>query len=178
MKRPSIDRVMGLLLMSGYTRSQIYDLISEFRRASSSELEYKLDRQYAFLREYDDVLTGGRAEWAPDNKTSANRFSKNIHLTDRESSSVEYELYSKIHEALGVRLGLSTSQIAQLISEELSLKYDHNVPPLSKKSLTNWLSRLLLNYSPSEILHIVATISNKFNSNARIDWPVRGDMND
>lgn len=178
MKRPSIDRVIGLLLLSGYTRSQIYDLIGEFRRANSSELEYKLDRQYEFLREYDHFLSREQAEWAPDNKASANNLTKNTNSNHREPSSVEYELYSKIHDALVVRLGLSTSQIAQLISEELLLKYNHNAPSLAKKSLSNWLSRLLVNYSPSEILHIVATISNKFNSNAKIDWPVRGDIND
>lgn len=170
MNKASIDRMLGLMVMAGWSRTQILNVISEMQQLHHYQLSDILDRVISASHFHEEEMRRSSFEFS--SSIALESYSSD-HSNDYNSNYIENEVYERIHESLISDLGLSTPDIVAMISEELNHRYDSHTPPLSKKSLRNWLSRLLNVYSASEILHAVTTIYNKHRGTHKIGWSIR-----
>jgi len=163
MKNPDINDLLIILVSAGWAKRDIVSVLMQVSKLSSFDLEDELSEisyRLGEVRRYSRIKEShSRPLFSPSAKKIA---------------SDDYsDLYLKVRDMLVLELGLSNEQIVSLLSEKLG--GDAYLPPLSKKSLANWLERLSVYYSPSEILHAAAVIRERFNKGRPLDWGVRGE---
>lgn len=160
--------MFGLMVMAGWSRTQILNVISELQQLHPYQLSEILDRVISASRYHEEEMRRSSFDSVPALESYSADYSN-----DYNSNYIENEVYERIHDLLISDLGFSTPDIVALISEEINHKYDSHTPPLSKKSLRNWLSRLLNVYTASEVLHAVTTIYNRHRGTHKIGWSIR-----
>jgi hypothetical protein len=165
MKNPDIQDLIIILVSAGWAKRDIVEVIM---RASTMN-PYNLEDEISEITYKIGELRKFSSHKERYNNMAFRSYSRKI-VPDASSSS---DLYLKVRDMLVLDLGLSNEQIVSLISERLGGE-DH-LPPLSKKSLANWLDRLTAYYSPSEILHAAAVIRERFHKGQPLDWGVRGE---
>ncbi|MFK7701724.1 hypothetical protein [Pseudomonas caspiana] len=184
MNKVSIERLFGLMVMAGWSKSQIFKVIDELYRLHPDELKMMVNGAADIVSELQYVM---------ERKISSNRMGRsktNYYRENTEPAMESYEpyasegymdspiildVYEKIHEYLVVELGLSSHEVVDVIAAEIYRVNKGEVPPLSKKSLKNWVARLMGYYSPGEILHVVANIRSKYLKSQAIGWSLRND---
>ncbi|MDZ4303628.1 MAG: hypothetical protein U1C13_18510 [Pseudomonas sp.] len=165
MKNPDIEDLIIMLVSAGWSKRGIVEVIM---RASTMD-PYHLEEEIGEITYKIGELRKFSSRKESYNNLGYRAYSKKI-VPDASGSS---DLYLKVKDMLVLDLGLSNDQIVSLISERLG--GEEYLPPLSKKSLANWLDRLTAYYSPSEILHAAAVIRDRFHKGQPLDWGVRGE---
>lgn len=161
MKNPDINDLLILLVSAGWAERDIVTVLMMTSKLNLIDLENDL-REISY-----------RLEEIQRSTRTVEKHQLRFHgLSKKESPPYNYsDLYLKVKNMLVFELGLTTPEIVHLLSAELGDK--KHVPPLSKKSLENWLERLSSYYSPSEILHAAAVIRDQFNKKKSMDWGIR-----
>lgn len=163
MNGPDVDDLMIMLISAGWTNREILDVLKKVSSIQPSQLQQGLNE----------------LAWRFEDATKFKIFSRGSSyvrsgLVKRSVSyDNESELYQKVRDMLVVDVGLSAERIVELLSERLA--GDDYIPPLSKKSLSNWLERLSHYFPPSEILHAASVIRDQYIKNSGLDWRVRGE---
>lgn len=166
MNSPEVEDLIIMLIAAGWSNRDILDVLGKVSSTPPSHLQRGLDelswrfsdvaRFKVFTRDYS-------------------YFDTKSQMSARRSLSMdeESELYQKVRDMLVVEIGLSSEQIVDLMSARL-YKGGY-VPPLSKKSLANWLERLSHYHSPSQILHAAAVVRDQYIKSSGLDWRIRGE---
>lgn len=164
MKNHDINDVLVILISAGWAKRDIITALMDLSKLTPYELEDALSEisyRLGEIRRY----TGIKENY------SRSLISNSFKKTTSEDQYTD--LYLKVRDMLVHDLGLSNEQIVSLLSDRLGR--GAHLPPLSKKSLANWLDRLSVYYAPSEILHAAAVIREKYSKGQPLDWGVRGE---
>lgn len=163
MKRPDIEDLLLMLIAAGWSNKEIVDVLMQTSRLSPFQLDSSVS-ELAWRLENIRKLDRRRAGF--------------LHASYKSSSAKKVEeeysdLYVKVRDMLVLELGLTTEEVVSLLTSRLS-SHGH-IPPLSKKSLSNWLDRLSTFISPSQILHAAAVVRDQYKNSESLDWGVRGE---
>lgn len=161
MKDPRLEDLLIMLVSAGWTKRDIVQVLHQ----ASSMNAYDLEDEIADIG-YE--LSGLR-------RSSRRKFGYGSYRTEAKKIPQESysDLYLKVRDMLVHDLGMSNEQIVNVLAERLG--GGEHIPPLSKKSLANWLERLTSYYQPSEILHAAVVVREKYGKGKQLDWGVRGE---
>ncbi|MDQ1094241.1 hypothetical protein QE400_003654 [Xanthomonas sacchari] len=90
------------------------------------------------------------------------------HLSSNESSVGE-----RVQRLLKDEAGLSTANAVELLSDALvseQLIAAREIPPLSRKSLANWVDRVISNVAPKDMLRVATLLRNKIAHAPSTGW--------
>lgn len=163
MNGPDVEDLMIMLISAGWTNREILDVLKKASSIQPSQLEQGLSELAWKLQEATRFKVF----------TRSSSYARSTGVKKSVSYEDESELYQKVKDMLVIDVGLSSEQIVELLSERLP--GGNYIPPLSKKSLSNWLERLSHYYPPSQILHAASVLRNQHKKNSGLDWRVRGE---
>ena len=171
MKSPDVSRMLQIMVAAGWSRRDIVRLCHELSSLPLELVEDAIDETFhlhkIFNSQLDDRLSNLSHR---DNYLHAATESYN-EISPYSNQGINSDLYYKVKQLLIDELGLSSEDVVRLLSENLD-RHTY-VPPLSKKSLSNWLDRLSAHVPPSEILYAATVVFNKFKDRKGLDWNVR-----
>lgn len=185
MNKASLDKMFGLMIMAGWSKNQILKVLDELHSLHPNDVKQILDQVSESASDLNYRVS------KITNRTNNNWFHPETNYFREPAIAYESfeghgtqalvdnpmlsEIYDKVHEFLAVELNLTTPEIVDLMSAEIYQMHKGPIPPLSKKSLKNWIARLLNYYPPSEILHAVATIRNRHMGTNSMGWSLRNE---
>ena len=82
----------------------------------------------------------------------------------------------RVEKLLKVEAGLSTAQAMEKLTQRLvetNMIERGDVPPLSRKSFRDWITRLSHRIPPKDILQAATILRNQYVHNPRNDWMLR-----
>ena len=173
MKTPEISRMLQIMVAAGWSRREIVRLCHELSTLPIDVLEDAIEESLHLHKVFDnqlsDRLSGYYSSASFHPVAAMESYSDSLHYSS--SNIMNSDLFYKVKQLLIDDLGLSSDEVVRLISQNVSAGI--YVPPLSKKSLSNWLDRLSAHVAPSEILYIATGIYNQFKNKKGLDWNVR-----
>ncbi|HHX6538387.1 hypothetical protein ACLHTA_01580 [Pseudomonas aeruginosa] len=175
MKSTNLEKLLLLLVAAGWNKRSILDVIYELQNASVYEVENKLELiMEAKSSIYQNIAWSTQDNISINIQTKKGHFTSHSYVKEKKQDIAHSDLYIKIRNMLIEDLDLTNEEIVTLISDRLE-KGAH-VPPLSKKSIENWLSRLSNHVPPSEVLHAATVIWDEYKKkNKTLDWKVRNE---
>lgn len=186
MKELTAEKILQILITIGWSKNQILDALYEIREYDSIELSSILNLNIKSLHNIENYRANKSRYYSVqdyDSKILTNRYELKSHrntkelfnTTTKHHESENTEIIIKILTALNNNINAKTSEIVEELSTRLEKLTGKEAPPLSKKSLENWLERALNIYTKSELLHVATSISSDRKKNTKIDWSVRNE---
>lgn len=184
MNKVSIERLFGLMCMAGWSKNQIYKITNELVGLHPRERDILISTAFDAVSEYHYAIGDKSRQNISDRDEASYYKDSGEQLVAYESyepevrqisldSPIVTEIYEKIRDYLVVELGLSAYEVVDLVSAEMYKINKGEVPPLSKKSLRNWVARLISVHSPSQVLHVLTSIRNKTLQSHSRGWSLR-----
>ncbi|WP_122208872.1 hypothetical protein [Pseudomonas viridiflava] len=162
--------MLQLMVVAGWSRRDIVRLCNELSSLPLEVVEDAVEESFQVQK----VISGSLDARYSNYHHASDYISPSLESYDMgshySSQSMNSELNFKVRQLLVDELGLSSEEIVHLMAEHLKRFY---VPPLSKKSLSNWLDRLSVHVPPSEVLYAATSVFNKFKDKKGLDWNVR-----
>jgi hypothetical protein len=85
----------------------------------------------------------------------------------------------RVERLLKSEAGLTTAQAVEKLAsqlDELGFVERQNVPPLSRKSLCNWVNRLVQRVPEKDILRCATIVRNEYVHRPITDWALKGSL--
>ena len=155
--KDTLSRVLLCLTALDLSKAELHGLIVEFQ---SMPLEAIIDR-VEFLRR------SVPAHFVDDYR---------IRFTHPRSVHQDSSVGQRVERLLRDEAGLSTSQAVEKLSSrlvEMGLIEGQQVPPLSRKSLRDWVGRLIKNVSAKDVLRVATILRNEIVHSPVNDWVLR-----
>lgn len=93
----------------------------------------------------------------------------------RERYQSESTVGDRVERLLKIEANLSTQEAYEALSNAIvasGMLPKYEIPPLSRKSLHNWVDRLIQKLPAKEVLHLATNVRNEYVHSPMTDWTI------